>query len=276
MSEITFSVSEGIATIQLNRPATLNALTPKAESRGKDYDDLAKALRDIDSRDDVVVTLLQATGKWFCAGTSVRSKPPEQIQESLGSVRNALFNNVARTTLDCSKALYSHRKILVAALNGPVMGITAALLGLFDFIYCMPNMWMSTPFTFLGIVAEGGASASFVNRMGVAKANEMLIWGKKKEANELLQCGFVNKIFPQQPVESFHKEVWNLLKAELENLDPTAVLTTKKLIKAGLNDKNDFDAINLRESYAQAERFASGIPFVQFARIANKEIRHKL
>ncbi|KAJ3573972.1 hypothetical protein NP233_g2090 [Leucocoprinus birnbaumii] len=245
MSNITVDISEGIATIQLNRPETLNALTP------------------------------EATGKWFCAGTSVRSKSPEKALESLGSLRKSLVNNVALTTLDCSKALYSHRKILVAALNGPVM----ALLGLFDFIYAMPNMWMSTPFTFLGIVAEGGASASFANRMGVAKANEMLIWGEKKEAQELLECGFINKIFPQQSVESFHKEIRNLLKAELEGLDQTAVLTAKKLIKAGMNDKNDFDAVNLRESYGeqpQAERFASGVPFTQFARIAKKEIRHKL
>jgi len=270
MSDISVDISEGIATIQLNRPATYNALIPK------DYDDLVNALREIDERDDVIVTVVQATGKWFSAGTSVRSKSPEKIQESIGSVRNALVNNVALTTLDCSKALYSHRKILVAALNGPVMGITASLLGLFDFIYAMPDVWMSTPFTFLGIVAEGGASASFANRMGVAKANEMLIWGKKKEAQELLDCGFINKIFPQQPAELFHKEVRQLLKAELEGLDPIAVLTAKKLIKAGMNDKNDFDAINLRESYAQAERFATGEPFARFMRIANKEIRHKL
>ncbi|KAF9451075.1 ClpP/crotonase [Macrolepiota fuliginosa MF-IS2] len=270
MNNITVNIERGFATIQLNRPATLNALTPQ------DYDDLTKALREINEREDVTVTILQGTGKWFCAGTSVRSKSPEKALESIGDIRKALVNNVALTTLDCSKALYSHRKILVAALNGPVMGITAALLGLFDFIYAMPNVWMSTPFTFLGIVAEGGASASFVNRMGVAKANEMLIWGKKKEAQELLECGFINKIFPQQPVESFHKRVRQLLEAELEGLDPTAVLSAKKLIKAGLNDKNDFDAINLRESYAQAERFASGVPFRQFSRIANKEIRHKL
>jgi peroxisomal 3,2-trans-enoyl-CoA isomerase len=47
----------------------------------------------------------------------------------------------------------------------------------------------------------------------------------------------------------FHKEVRQLLKAELEGLNPTAVLTAKKLIKAGMNDKNDFDAVNLRETY---------------------------
>lgn len=52
-------------------------------------------------------------------------------------------------------------------------------------------------------------------------------------------------------MESFHKEVRQLLKAELEGLDQTAVLNAKKLIKAGLNDKNDFDAVNLRESYGE-------------------------
>jgi peroxisomal 3,2-trans-enoyl-CoA isomerase len=52
-------------------------------------------------------------------------------------------------------------------------------------------------------------------------------------------------------VESFHREVHNLLKSELEGLDPISILKVKSLIKAGLNDKNDFDAINLRESYGK-------------------------
>lgn len=88
---------------------------------------------------------------------------------------------------------------------------------------------------------------------------------------------------------------------DLAGLDPTAVLTMKALIQTGLNEKNGMDAVNLRESYgetiiesqyssdnsgifllistfylAQAERFASGIPAKQFARIARKEIKHKL
>jgi Delta3-Delta2-enoyl-CoA isomerase len=91
----------------------------------------------------------------------------------------------------------------------------AAFLGMFDFIYCVPNAWLSVPFTFLGIVAEGGSSASFIRRsesrkffcslsfvgscimanriceVGVAKANEVLLWGKKVSAQELLQSGFV-------------------------------------------------------------------------------------
>ena len=66
------------------------------------------------------------------------------------------------------------------------------------------------------------------------------------------------------------------LLEELEGLEPTALLVTKKLLRAGLDEKNNPDAVNLRETYAQAERFASGIPGVRFGMVARKEIRHKL
>lgn len=85
-----------------------------------------------------------------------------------------------------------------------------------------------------------------------------------------------SKIFPAQPVEEFHASVRSHLKAELEGLDPIALLTMKKLIQTGLHEKNNPDAVNLRETYAQAERFSSGIPTERFIKLATKEIRHKL
>ncbi|PBK78101.1 ClpP/crotonase [Armillaria solidipes] len=266
MSEVIVEISQGIATVTLNRPKSLNAITVE------DYEAFANALRDIDRRDDVLVTVWQATGKWFCAGTNVKGARPFVS----GSLRNSFLNNVAHTTTDCGQALYSHSKILVAALNGPVMGISAALLGHFDFIYSVPEAWLSVPFTFLGIVAEGGASVTFANRMGVAKANEALLWGKKQTAEELVRCGFINKIFPSSTADEFHAAVRRHLQTELEGLDPTALLSVKKLLRAGLDEKNNPDAVNLRESYAQSERFASGIPAERFGQIARREIRHKL
>ncbi|KAJ7109327.1 ClpP/crotonase-like domain-containing protein [Mycena epipterygia] len=269
-STVTVDISDGIASITLRRPATLNAIT------AEDYTAFANALRTIDKRDDVLVTVWQATGKWFCAGTDVRSTGSRVLVDH---VRDSFLEAVVRTTTDCGQALYSHSKILVAALNGPVMGIAAALLGHFDFIYSMPNAWLSVPFTFLGIVAEGGSSVTFVNRMGLAKANEVLIWGKKKEAQELYECGFINKILPLRPTDAFHAAVRAIIVEDMRGLDPTALLTVKRLIRTGLTEKNNPDAVNLRESYAQAERFlspTSGIPGRQFMRIATKEIKHKL
>ncbi|OBZ75306.1 3,2-trans-enoyl-CoA isomerase [Grifola frondosa] len=243
MSKVAVEISQGIATITFNRPETLNAITPE------DYDAFASALWAIDKRDDVLVTVWQATGKWFCAGTSVTG-----TNVGPQSARDYFVNNVARANTDTTRALYSHSKILVAALNGPVM----AFLGFFDlFTFSLKPSLQRTDFS-SGIITESGSSVTFRNRMGAAKANEVLIFGKKKDAQELLECGFINKIFPAEPVPSFHAAVRTHLLAELEGLDPVALLHVKKLIKAGLNEQHNFDAVNLRESYARL----SGSPLV--------------
>ncbi|KAG2150641.1 ClpP/crotonase-like domain-containing protein [Suillus bovinus] len=267
-SKISVNVSQGIATISLNEPHRLNALTPA------DYDEFANSLRAVDKREDVVATVWQANGKWFCAGTDVKKIASDgnsdvPVQRSM---RDCLINGVVAANTDCTHAIYTHSKILVAALNGPVM----AFLGNFDLIYAVPGAWLNVGFPFLGISVEGGASVSFVNRMGIAKANEVLLLNKKISASEMLECGFVNKIFPSKSTEEFHSAVHQHLKNELENLVPASISVIKTLIKAGLNDKNNFHAVNLRESYAQAERFSSGIPAERFSKIAKKEIKHKL
>ena len=77
-------------------------------------------------------------------------------------------------------------------------------------------------------------------------------------------------------MESFHATVRAHIQSELDSLDRNSVLKIKQLIKAGLQDQNDMDAVNMRESYAQAERIASGVPRERFAQIARKELKHKL
>ncbi|EIW85226.1 ClpP crotonase [Coniophora puteana RWD-64-598 SS2] len=267
MSTVTVDISQGIATITLNAPKRLNALSRD------DYDVFAKALREIDKRDDVVATVWQATGRWFCAGTDVSVQ-----RDDVGpNVREQFLHRVAATNTECSHALSSHSKILVAALNGPVMGMMfAALLGNFDFIYSVPEAWLYVGFAFLGISVEGGASVGFVNKMGLARANEVLIFNKKKTAQELESCGFINKIFPSQSTESFHASVRQHLLDELDGLDAAAVLSIRNRIREGLKQRNDPDSVTLRESYGQAERFATGIPAVRFGKVSRKEIRHKL
>jgi len=85
-----------------------------------------------------------------------------------------------------------------------------------------------------------------------------------------------SEIFPESSVEEFHKSVKQRVAAELDGLVTEAVLKTKQLLQLGLKEKNDMDSILLREGYAQAERFATGVPAERFRRIARKEIRHKL
>lgn len=83
-------------------------------------------------------------------------------------------------------------------------------------------------------------------------------------------------MFPHTSVEKFHLTIREHLLGEMDELVPDAVLTIKKLLRAGLREKNDPDAVNIRESYAQAERFSTGTPHERFGKIARKEIKHKL
>ena len=79
-------------------------------------------------------------------------------------------------------------------MNGPAVGLSAAIIAFSDFIYAAPHSFLLTPFSSLGLVAEGNASVAFVERLGISKANEALIMSKRISAEELLHVNFVNKI----------------------------------------------------------------------------------
>jgi len=175
-----------------------------------------------------------------------------------------------------TQAFYSHSKILVVALNGPVVGLAAALCGFADFIYCTPTTYLLTPFSSLGLVAEGGASLAFVRRMGITKANEALIMSKRIPADELLACGFVNKIIKNTDSESDFLE--HVLKEVDDRLGPhligSSLVKIKELIAAPM--RREIDTMLVRELFVGLERTAAGIPQREFAKIKRGEKRHKL
>lgn len=101
-------------------------------------------------------------------------------------------------------------KPLIAVVNGPAVGISVTLLGLFDVVYASDRATFHTPFSHLGQSPEGCSSYIFPKMMGPSKAAEMLIFGKKLTAREALAQGLVTAVFPD---DTFQKEVWARLKA---------------------------------------------------------------
>jgi peroxisomal 3,2-trans-enoyl-CoA isomerase len=179
--------------------------------------------------------------------------------------------------LNTTNAFYTHPKILVTALNGPAVGLSAALIAFSDFIYCVPHAFILTPFSSLGLVAEGGASRAFVQRMGISKANEALIMSKRIPSDELLASGFVNKIFdcPSGEDAKFHELVFGEIDARLgEHLNSDSLIKIKALIRKP--EKDILDAQGLAEVFGGLERLVKGIPQEQFRKIASGEKRHKL
>ncbi|KAK3637655.1 dodecenoyl-CoA isomerase [Elasticomyces elasticus] len=90
--------------------------------------------------------------------------------------------------LNMEQGFYTHSKILAKER-------ASALVSFSDLIYCMRYIYLVAPFTNPILVAEGGSSLGFVRRMGVAKANEARVAGRKIPADELLARGYVNEIF---------------------------------------------------------------------------------
>ena len=179
--------------------------------------------------------------------------------------------------LNITQAFYAHPKILVVGLNGPVVGLSAALTGFADFVYAAPHAFLLTPFSSIGLVAEGGSSRGLVQRLGVAKANEALIMSKRIGVDELVATGYVNKVFDVAKGDDneFRRLVLREIDDRLgEHLVGDSLLGIKELIRK--NERDLLDGQGAREVFAGLERFMSGVPQAEFKKLATGQKRHKL
>ncbi|KAJ5822745.1 hypothetical protein N7447_005085 [Penicillium robsamsonii] len=270
---ITVTYQDRVAIVTLNRPDKLNALN------GDLYYLLGERLREIDSREDIFITVLTGTGRFFSAGADVTSIHSGGSNLS-SNVRRELVKGFVANNVDVTRTFYNHSKILIVALNGPAVGLSAALVAHADFIYAAPHTFILTPFSSLGLVAEGGASRAFVERLGIAKANEALIMSKRITCDELVSTGFVNKVI--EPESGKKDDSDGFLKKVLEEVDDrlgthlnqSSLLKIKELVRRP--ERELLDRQNGIEAYMGLERFMKGIPQEEFRRLASGEKRHKL
>lgn len=171
----------------------------------------------------------------------------------------------------------THSKILVAALNGPAVGGGAAVAAFADFAFATPQTYLLTPFGSLGLVAEVGTSYTLVQKLGMALANEALLFGRKISSAELLRCGFVNKIIRGKGEGDafFLKAVMAELYDKFgDHLHPESVLRIKELIKRPSRDV--LDVQNVSEVFAVWRRLTSGAVHQEIDRMQSGQKRHKI
>ena len=198
-------------------------------------------------------------------------------REVSGDSRRTTLKNFVSNNLEITNAFYTHPKILITALNGPAVGLSAALIALSDFIYAAPHTFLLTPFTSLGLVAEGAASVAFVQRLGISKANEALIMSKRITCEELEKTGFVNKVFQtgKDEQEKFLRLVLDEVKERLGgHLNSESLLRVKALIRKP--ERAVMDQQSVAEVFGGLERFVEGVPQEEFRKMASGEKRHKL
>lgn len=277
LREVSLTYKGSIAIITLNRVKKLNALTQQHYYR------ISCLLREIAQRDDIAITVMTGTGRFFSAGADVSASRPAADPKTISgfaadTARREILAGFVANNVDITRSFYQHPKILVAALNGPVVGLSAGLLGFCDFIYATPHTYFLTPFSSLGLVAEGGASFGLVQRMGISTANEALLQSRRIGIDKLVHCGFVNKVFKgkdEKDSDGFFQQVMEELDDKLGNhLNKGSLIGIKALIRAPYNEA--LEAQGVREVMAGMGAFMKGTPQEEFRKLASGEKRHKL
>ena len=158
-------------------------------------------------------------------------------------------------------------KLLVALVNGPAIGIAATIIAVCDIIYASEKAYFYTPFTRLGLCAEGCSSLTFPRILGSSKATEMLTLNHTMTADEAYNFGFVAKVYQDK------KEIWDLLK-EIAQLPIGSIMANKKLMRRftikELEEANKNEAEELSRRFETEEALEAMIRFQQSRKPKNK------
>lgn len=236
--DLVVTSEDGITKITFNRPTKKNAITYQM------YLEIIQALKNA-STDNSAITVFTGNGDYYSSGNDLTNfmSAPGGMEEA--AEKGAV---VLREFVD---SFIDFPKPLVAVVNGPAVGISVTLLGLFDAVYASDRATFQTPFSHLGQSPEGCSSYTFPKMMGSAKATEMLLFGKKLTAREAWAQGLVTEVFPES---TFEKEVWTRLKAYAK-LPPNSMRISKELIRS--NEKEKLHAVNAEECTTLQTRWLS-------------------
>jgi len=112
-------------------------------------------------------------------------------------------------------------------VNGPAVGFGVTILGLCDTVYCSDSATFKTRFTEFGVPPELCSTYIFPRTMGYARANNVLLFNNKINAEEAYRAGLVSRIFPQA---SFQEDAWKLVR-EYAQLPLKSLMYSKALIR---------------------------------------------
>ena len=234
-NDLLYETSNGIATITLNRPDRLNAIS------GSMLSDLSRVLRDADSDTDVRVVILTGAGRGFCAGLDLKD-----ISAGTGIGSGNGGGLAVRFDLNNSPPMVLHTtdKPVICALNGPAAGYGMDIALGCDIRIASTNAKLAAIFTKRGILPESGGAWLLPRLLGWAKAAEVVFRGRVLAAEESLELGLVNIVHEPDQLMTVAHEWANEIAANA----PLAVQSTKRMMRLGLDET--FEA-NVHHVYLQ-------------------------
>ena len=194
---LIYDVDERVATITLNRPDRLNALTRELE------DELFHAMKQAEGDDEVRVIILTGAGRAFCAGADLEALSwiagIDWSTENLVEVREKLLppRRSSQALVDFQRT-YSYflaiSKPVIAAINGPSVGLGFILPLYCDVRFASDQARFGTAFAQRGLIAEHGVSWILPRLIGISNALDLLYSARMIEAEEAFRIGLVSRV----------------------------------------------------------------------------------
>ncbi len=183
--DILYAVKDRIATVTLNRPDKLNAFTRRMR------DELIGAFAAADADDEVRVVIVTGAGRAFCAGADLSSGPATfDYAKRDDAGQDDHRDGGGRVSL----AIYALKKPVIAAINGPAVGVGVTMTLPMDIRIASSAAKFGFVFARRGIVPEACSSWFLPKVVGVSRAAEWLYTGRVFGADEALAGGLVSRV----------------------------------------------------------------------------------
>ena len=233
--EYVLDVETGVATITLNRPERLNALTFEA------YDELRRAFRVLSDEEDARVVVITGAGRGFCSGGDVEDIIGRLFERDMRGLLE-----FTRMTCDLILAMRQCRKPVIGALNGTVAGAGAVIATACDIRIGAESAKIAYLFTRVGLSgADMGAAWMLPRIVGLGKASELLMTGEFISAEEAHRVGLYNKVVPDGEALQSATELAEKLAG-----GPAFAL---EITKDALNREASMDLVSALEAEAQIQ-----------------------
>ena len=179
----------GVLILTLNRPERLNALPDLT-----DGDEVAAVCEAVNADLSVRCVVMTGAGRAFSAGGDLNAmKARSDLFEGSGAAIRERYRRVVHRIV---RSLYGLEVPLIAAVNGPAMGLGCDIAGLADIRIASERASFGVPFLKLGIIPGDGGSWLLPRNVGYARAAEMLFTARAIDAETAERWGLVNRVVP--------------------------------------------------------------------------------
>ena len=245
---VNLHVHDGVGLIQLNRPEKMNAIGALTRKQ------LGDAIKQAERDEAVRVVVLTGSGRAFCSGADVSEMGGDggmRTPEDVGNVlRNEYMPMLAR--------LRTMPKPVIAAMNGPAVGIGASYALACDIRIATPEAYILEAFVNIGLAPDGGVSWLLPRLAGTGIAYEMFFTGKPLQAADAHRLGVINRVVPAEKLEAEVRELADQLAAQPKQAMAAAKRAVNHALESSYEEALEFESY-LQEAQAASTEFAEGV-----------------